>query len=439
MNATTNMPNAILSVGGWPMRNPTTWRDFVNANPNVTTVVADTLPHQMDLLNRGYVTGLVGQVPFQMGAKAMDTLLAYQRNDSVPAEILGTSLLEVITVPLQLPELDVNTHRIGSLIFMGFTAAFVSALLAIGCVAWTYLYRKNRVVRASQPIFLTMIAGGVFIMSLSILPMSMDDGNFIELDAFSGRAACMSQIWLLSVGFTVIFAALFSKTWRINRIFYNPRRFSKMVVGTKDVLAPFGVLLAANIVVLLLFTIISPLEFVRLEHEGTDAWNRVISTYGTCQSITPAWPYVVSLVVINTSALLFALVQAYLARSIQSEFSESQYIAIVMASFMQMIVIALPVLFLVSKQPVVYYLLKVGIVFLLSVVVLLCIFIPKMCNTANYSREAARDGNASTVKISFSPSLEQTTSSPDPSGLILTKTVVEPIERGDNANRNSCA
>ena len=36
------------------------WKDFVDANRNMTLIVADTLPQQIELMNQGYVNGLVG-------------------------------------------------------------------------------------------------------------------------------------------------------------------------------------------------------------------------------------------------------------------------------------------------------------------------------------------------------------------------------------------
>jgi hypothetical protein len=50
----------------------TLWEQFIDDYPNITTVGSDTLPPQSDLLNRGYVMGLVGQVPFHMGSNAMN-------------------------------------------------------------------------------------------------------------------------------------------------------------------------------------------------------------------------------------------------------------------------------------------------------------------------------------------------------------------------------
>jgi ribose transport system substrate-binding protein len=56
-----------------------------------TLVVADTLPVQIELLKAGYAAALVGQRPFEMGVKAMDTLLAIKKGEKVP-EVIHTGL-----------------------------------------------------------------------------------------------------------------------------------------------------------------------------------------------------------------------------------------------------------------------------------------------------------------------------------------------------------
>jgi ribose transport system substrate-binding protein len=56
-----------------------------------TLVVADTLPMQLELLRDGYANALVGQRPFEMGEKAMDTLLKIKKGEKVP-EIIYTGL-----------------------------------------------------------------------------------------------------------------------------------------------------------------------------------------------------------------------------------------------------------------------------------------------------------------------------------------------------------
>lgn len=376
---------AVIPIGGWPMGNTSEWQKVIDDFPTLTTVAADTLPHQMRLLNRGYVDGLVGQVPYQMGAKAVDVLLAHSRGEAVSRDIIDTPLQEIVTVPIDLPEAVVDNHYIGNLQYLGFTFSVTVVLLSVFFASWTFMMRKHRVVRASQPQFLIMIAVGAAIMGSTMIPMSFDDGNQqVSTTKRPGTVACMSSIWLLSIGFTTVFSALFSKTWRINKIWHNPSHFSRVTVSAKDVMGPFLALMFANVVTLSLMTALAPMELVRHPHLGTDDWNRIISTYGTCESTTGhrggSWPYYAALLLINVSALIVANVQAYQARSIQSEFSESQYIAIAMASMLQTFLIAGPVLFLVGESPETDYVLKVCVIFIVCMVTLLCMFVPKIVN-----------------------------------------------------------
>ena len=56
-----------------------------------TLVVADTLPVQIQFLKDGLANALVGQRPYEMGEKAMDTLLAIKKGEKVP-DVIHTGL-----------------------------------------------------------------------------------------------------------------------------------------------------------------------------------------------------------------------------------------------------------------------------------------------------------------------------------------------------------
>ena len=77
----------------WPMFAPEGYKAFVNHNKKdidagkFTLVVADTLKMQLELLRDGYSNALTGQRPFEMGEKAMDTLLAIKKGQKVPETI----------------------------------------------------------------------------------------------------------------------------------------------------------------------------------------------------------------------------------------------------------------------------------------------------------------------------------------------------------------
>ncbi|MNL60953.1 hypothetical protein D3C87_1848130 [compost metagenome] len=74
---------------------PDGWKNFVDQykadvdSGALALVVADTLPQQLQLLKEGYAHGLVGQRPYEMGEKAMDTLLAIKNGETVD-EIIYT-------------------------------------------------------------------------------------------------------------------------------------------------------------------------------------------------------------------------------------------------------------------------------------------------------------------------------------------------------------
>ena len=88
---------AIVPVGGWPMFAPEGFKAFASRykkeidSGKFTLVVADTMKMQLELLRDGYANALVGQRPFEMGEKAMDTLRAIKKGEKVP-EIVYTGL-----------------------------------------------------------------------------------------------------------------------------------------------------------------------------------------------------------------------------------------------------------------------------------------------------------------------------------------------------------
>jgi len=190
---------------------------------------------------------------------------------------------------------------------------------------------------------------------------------------------------IFSLGFTLVFSALFSKTWRINRIFKagTTSSRSKVKVSERDVLVPFVVLMSINVTILLCWTFIDPLTYHREADFARDEWNRVISTYGSCRSENSAY-FLAPLLVVNFCVLLLANWQAYEARHIEAEFSESKYITICMASMLQAMVSGVPVLFFVRDMPQAYYMVSVLLSFIIGMVILMVIFVPKIVFTHQY-------------------------------------------------------
>jgi len=142
------------------------------------------------------------------------------------------------------------------------------------------------------------------------------------------------------------------------------------------VILPFVSLLSLNVAILIIWTIRSPLYFERVEVEK-DKYGRVLESRGSCTS--KVWiPYMIALGLVNGTAMVLALIQAFHARKIKTEFSESTYIAMAMASIFQALFIGFPVMMLVRSDTTASLFIQTGIVTIISVAILLLIFVPKI-------------------------------------------------------------
>eukprot|EP00978_Attheya_sp_CCMP212_P029574 scaffold105445_cov43-Attheya_sp.AAC.1 len=386
--------DAIIPMGGWPMVDKDGWINFVNSNPNLTLVCADSVSAQIELLLIGKVNALVGQEPFRMGSN-LASVLSDMYSGKPPTEevILGKFLLEMVYAPVQKPDLNVNGNGLGPLKAVGFVSFSIVATLALACIYWTYSKRNIRVVKASQPLFLIMIATGVLIMSGALIPLSLPDSSNQQFQ----NNSCMATPWLLVLGFSCTFAALFSKTWRINQIFNCPDgNYARVVVKETDVLIPFCALMTTNIIIMALWTALNPLVNTINSKAGTDLWGRTISTYYACEPVNEdgAWVFLVPLGLINIGVLLVAFWQSFRARSITSEFSETRYINLVMMSLSQAFLTGLPILFLVREQPKAFYLIWVFLILVVCLSVLLLIFVPKILFERKFKKLRASEQNA---------------------------------------------
>jgi len=204
----------------------------------------------------------------------------------------------------------------------------------------------------------------------TLFPLGVDDTiASVEVTNIS----CMAAPWLFACGFSIAFSALFTKQWRINRIFHNPR-FKRIKVTERDVIPPFVGMFTCNIAFLLCWTLLDPLKW---EHVTVDDLN----SYGQCSPEgdgTIATAFVSLLAGVNVLALTLSNIQAYRARMIGDEFSESQYIALAMFASLEVVIFTLPVFFLVKDSPSAKYFVMTAITFVICMSLNLLVFVPKV-------------------------------------------------------------
>ena len=120
----------------------------------------------------------------------------------------------------------------------------IIAIMGLGCMLWTHLHRKSRVVLSSQPFFLHMICIGIIIMGCTIIPLSIDHG--VAGSLAGATTACTASIWLIAMGFSITISALSTKTHRVNMISRSAGRMKRVKVTIGDVVKPMLALQAGK-------------------------------------------------------------------------------------------------------------------------------------------------------------------------------------------------
>ncbi|KAL7580582.1 hypothetical protein ACA910_003703 [Epithemia clementina (nom. ined.)] len=292
-----------------------------------------------------------------------------------------------LTVRVKNPE---RLNQLGTIRNFGFAASAIVIVTSLLLIAWVVWHRKTRVVRTLQPLFLVTITFGVLVMGSALIPLSLDD-EIVSVDACGG--ACMAFPWLLSMGFTVAMSALFSKLWRINKLFHNPV-LRRVTVTEKDVMAPFAFLFIVNFAALLVWTLVDPLQWQReVIHGDSGGGGPSNESVGACRAtngpVSTAMIVVVG--VVNVSAFAVACYQAFRARNVSDEFSESKSLGVALCSWVQLFMIGVPVLFLIeSNNPSARYFITAGLTFAVCMSMLLPIYIPIFIHWKQQTKQQQR-------------------------------------------------
>ena len=254
---------------------------------------------------------------------------------------------------------------------LGYTLFAIQAFLSLACAAWAVHYRNRRVVKASQPLFLCLVSFGAFVISLAIIPMA-EQGEYRYLvdpltrmqtdelnpNASNLDAACMAWPWLFSMGFAVVFSALFAKIWRIRLVFKAAQSFVRKQVKVKQVLVIMVVVIMVQAIVLTAWTIVDGFP---------------IKSVGYCSSAN-ALAFLIPLVVIDALMLFYALYLCFITRKVSAEFQEGTWITASILSIIQILVLSIPILVIVDNNNNASYFVRAAIMFLVSSTVTMLIF-----------------------------------------------------------------
>ena len=202
----------------------------------------------------------------------------------------------------------------------GLFLAGLSLLCSLCSAAWVFMQRKSRLVTASQPEFLYLLCFGASLVSTSPIFLSFDENQGWSEDKLS--ASCSAFPWFFVIGYLIMYCALFSKLWRLSMVLSMRRRGA---VGIQQVLLPFCFIIAASIIILIVWQVTDPLHWVRSVINV-----QPLETWGECKvndsSDGGLLPFILPLGGLFAIIIAMTAVVAWRMKDVQSDLAESQWI-----------------------------------------------------------------------------------------------------------------
>ena len=258
----------------------------------------------------------------------------------------------------------------------------LTMFVAIISITWVFVCRKHKILAASQPEFLYMIGLGSIVQASGVIPSSIDESRGWSEDQLN--RACMACPWLLSLGYIMVYSALFTKLWRINKVL----QFTRRRIGIRHVAWPMVLLVFTALVILLLWTFLDPFRWNR--EEISDVTGESI---GKCQS-DYTFAFVGPLILVMMVPTFLTGVMAYKTKDVDDTYTESWWIFILIVVQVEIILVAVPVIVILFGESADGSF--IGFVFLFCafpMTTLGLIFFPKMVAYRNASRGVESGGS----------------------------------------------
>jgi ABC-type branched-subunit amino acid transport system substrate-binding protein len=276
------------------------------------------------------------------------------------------------------------------LLALGYSLVALQGVFSFICIFWTLYFAKRSIVKTSQPVFLIMIALGCFMIVLSIIPTGIqggyryvkDDNTGLETEELNDSiprldAACMAWPWVYFLGFSLTFASLFAKLWRIKKVFSSAEKFRRTVVSAKDVFYIIVIIVGLNVTFLLIWQFVAPLQWHR-KVLGT-AFGFATESVGECRPKNNwGWYLAIPPLAFEIIVLLYSLFISYQTRKVPSGLAERKWILFSVGAIFELALLGVPILVISRDNSSTYYFVRAAILFLQGFTVSVLIFVPKI-------------------------------------------------------------
>ncbi|XP_071510393.1 gamma-aminobutyric acid type B receptor subunit 2-like [Diadema antillarum] len=353
----------------------------------------EMLAHFSKAMNETNFPGVTGVVQFREGERLGCTM----HKQLQEGEMVKVAEYYAITDSLNLstgaefqwkdggPPADVQMKetlllRVSLVVFVVLaTLATAGIIMAVGFLIFNMRSRNQRYIKMSSPFLNNLIILGGILTYGSIFVLGLDHGMVGNDDSF--KIVCTARGWFLCIGFTLAFGAMFSKTWRVHRIFTNIK-MKKKVIKDHQLYAIVGVMLVIDLIILITWQVFDPVKPMEVElEEREDPTGRdvlLIPVIFNCKSKqTMIWLAIIY--IYKGVLMIFGLFLAWETRHVSiPALNDSKYIGMSVYNVVIMCVLGVSLSFMISDNPNASYGLVSTFILFCTTITLCLVFVPKV-------------------------------------------------------------
>lgn len=257
------------------------------------------------------------------------------------------------------------------------TITILGMLMAGAFLFFNIQNRNHRLIKMSSPYMNNLIILGGLLSYASIFLFGLD-GSFVSDKEF--ETLCTVRTWILIVGYTTAFGAMFAKTWRVHAIFKNVK-MKKKIIKDQKLLGIVGGMLLIDLCILICWQIVDPLKRTVEEYslepdpQGRDIAIRPFLEHCENTHMT-IWLGIVY--AYKGLLMLFGCFLAWETRNVSiPALNDSKYIGMSVYNVGIMCIIGAAVSFLTRDQPNVQFCIVALVIIFCSTITLCLVFVPK--------------------------------------------------------------
>jgi hypothetical protein len=215
--------------------------------------------------------------------------------------------------------------------------------------------------------------------------------SLLKIDVACVLVSCLSRLSFSLTGVAIVFSALFTKTWRINKVMLGGNSLRRTKVRAQDVLLPLGSFLSLNVAILIAWTAVAPLTWKeQLYKDGVPGQPYRGTCYQLDRESDPMFEaktkFASTLLVINIVALILTNYQVWRARRLPSLFNETFYIGITNVVLFECVFAGVPILLASRDDASIFVGIRCAIESATCLGILLPAFLPKFISKQSTAR-----------------------------------------------------